>query len=113
MLLKRWYSVLAHATSWHVGRIVFVFKIVWYSDPPPIVEAVPAKSSVFRIARSPPTAEKPSLRPIEHIHRHISKIREKAGLPYQPYLTDEIELTYEQVTEEEFGPLFDETWDEE
>jgi hypothetical protein len=95
-----------------VGRIVF--KIVWYPDPPP--DSGGCTGKVVGIPDSEVVAdcwEALYYALIEHIHHHISKIREEAGLPYQAYLTDEIELTYEQVSQEEFGPLFDETWDEE
>ena len=46
---------------------------------------------------------------LEYAHFHVGHIRKEAGLPYQ---WQRIKLTFKRVSEEEFGPLFDETWDE-
>src|SRR5512135_1507532 len=47
---------------------------------------------------------------IEHIYRHIDYLRKTTGLPYKK---EKIQVKVEEISEEEFGPLFaDEEWDE-
>lgn len=47
---------------------------------------------------------------LEHAHNYVDRIRRSAGLPQR---WEHVKLKFERISEEEFGPLFDETWDEE
>ena len=48
---------------------------------------------------------------IEHIDRFVDKARDEAGAPYKK---ENIRVQFEEISEEEIGPLFaDEEWDEE
>ena len=111
-----WNPVLVYVTSWQVSDVSYVFKIVWYPDPPPHSEGCTGK--VVGIPDSEVAAdcwEALCDALMRHIDRHIAELREAAGAPYKE---GKIHLKFEEISEEEFGPLFpeedeDEDWDEE
>ena len=106
LLLKRWCSVLARATSWRVDCIVF--KVVWYHTPKyGFVAKFADFPDDYDVVSDCRDGLKSAL--LEYAHFHVGHIRKEAGLPYQ---WQRIKLTFKRVSEEEFGPLFDETWDE-
>ena len=89
-----------------MSDVSYLFKIIWYPDSPGHSDGCTGK--VVGIPDSEVGADcwealYDAL--IEHIDRHIDELREAAGVPYKE---EKIRVIFEQVSEEEFGPLFPE-----
>ncbi len=86
-----------------------VLKVIWYySHDYGFVAKFADFPDEYDVAADTRDTLKSAL--LEYGYFHVEQARKEAGLPYE---WQRIKLTFRRVSEEEFGPLFDEDWDDE